>query len=212
MKKEYICIICKKRTIDKIDKINKRKNYICGKCWKNNSDVKERVANKISELHTNIEYQKRVHGSIYKGFIVLNKFGKIRFDSLLKLNYLIQADNNDDIKTLVRWTNGIKYLYNNKTHNCYPDFFVNGNLVVEVKSKYHYYKNNLCILAKIDAFKNTFPNIQYKLIFDDEILINKSNIICNRNLNKIINLNYDISFINKKMQKRVFGDNNEIEK
>jgi len=134
--------------------------------WKNNPEKLAAMGQKISDRFFNDEkYRDAVSGSRYKGFIFCNKFGKIKFDSLFELSYVIQCDADPKIISLLRWTKGIPYIDRKNTkHRYYPDFVVNKTNVIELKGEHLLIRHKESIELKTAAFKQNYPDLRFQMI------------------------------------------------
>lgn len=150
----------------------KRKNSMSVKrFWRNHPEVKQQVREKILVLLEDENYRNSIATSRYKGDMI-TKFGKLYFHSLLELNFILNATINPKINTLTRWNLGpitYKY-YKNRNKKYYPDFIVNDNKVVEVKSEYYLETRAKIILSKKKAF-NSFlgEKFSYEIISEKKI-------------------------------------------
>ena len=172
------------------------------KFWKEHPEIKISMGVKISKLHQNEEYRKKVHGSIYKGHIE-TKWGSIRFESLLELNYIINAINDPYIYNLKRWNKkGIKYIsiLDNNEHKYYPDFIINNERILEIKSNFIIDKHRDNLNAKEEATKKQYPNLRFSMLSEDSIKP-----FYNSKINSLLNLiqNYNIKFYNVKVKEKI---------
>lgn len=160
------------------------------KHWKENPEKRKQMGEKISKLYNDSEkYRKAVNTSPYRGFIETNKFGKIRFDSCLELSFIIQSDNDNNINNFCRWEKGIEYTFENKIKHYFPDFIINNDKIIEVKSKFLYEKHSEQIKAKQEAVKNQYSEFRY-CFFDYENCKKKYQITSKNYSRQLINLNY----------------------
>jgi len=163
--------------------------------WKNNPEIKKRIANKNSKRWAeDEEYRNSVNKNRYRGIINTNNFGKIRFDSRLEIYYIIQADRDESIKNLKRYDlEYIEYFFNDIKRHYIPDFIINGERVVEVKSNFLYNLHRNNIDEKIKAFKKKYPNMRYSLLKEDAIYYTKS-------MKSLARSGYEIIFYKKEIQ------------
>lgn len=175
------------------------------KFWKEHPEIKISMGKKISKWHQNEEYRSRVHGSIYKGHIE-TKWGDIRFESLLELNYIITCINDKNIIELKRWDKpGIIYTsLDNKQHRYYPDFLINNERVLEIKSNYVIKNHRDNLNEKEKALKNKYPYLRFSMLSEDFVKPFYNGKI--HSLKKLIQ-NYKIKFYNVKVKEKI---NNSI--
>lgn len=163
--------------------------------FKNDPTISKRISELSKMNHTKQEYREKVHGTINKGSIKTIKFGIVHFDSLLELSFIINCDNDKTIKSLSRWDKeAVNYEVDNIVCNYYPDFIVNNNTAIEIKSRYYLDINKVHVLAKQKYFKKLYKQYKYFIYFDDKI--DKKYII--NSIKKVaINFNYEITFYNR---------------
>lgn len=169
--------------------------------WKNHPEVKKRIGKKISILHQDENYRSRVHGSIYKGKIE-TKWGLIRFESLLELNFIINKTNDETVQNFKRWDkSGILYLRNDgKYSRYYPDFIINNERVIEIKSKFVIEMHRDNLNSKEKAFKNFYPNLRFSMLSEDFVKTFYNG--KNKSLLDLIK-NFNIIFFNDKIKEKI---------
>ena len=161
------------------------------KMWEENPEKLEKMRQKIIEKMDLQNYRDSVLGSDNRGFIHC-RFGKIRFDSLAELMFIIQCDKNDKIVKLTRWNKpGVIYQGRTKTKRYYPDFIVNEKLIVDIKSGFVQSKDEN-LDKKILTIKDNYSSFDFQIISQTTLNVYK--------FKNLIKLNYKIEFSHKYKQ------------
>ncbi|MDO8640074.1 MAG: hypothetical protein Q7R33_00855 [Nitrosarchaeum sp.] len=158
--------------------------------WHDNPEIKERMRQKIIEKFETESYRDAVLGSDNKGFVI-TRFGRLRFDSLGELSFLIKCDKDQSVTSLTRWDkHGIPY-FNGQEKRYYPDFILNNDTIIDVKSGFVRSKDDN-LEKKIEATRSQYEHMTFKLLGESEITKLKF-----KTLRK---LGYDIQFSHKYKQ------------
>lgn len=162
------------------------------KMWKENPEKLEQMRQKIiKKIDSSSNYRDAILGSNNRGYIHC-RFGKIRFDSLAELMFIIQCDKDNKIVSLTRWNKpGIIYEGQTKTKRYYPDFVVDEKLIIDIKSGFVQSKDEN-LNNKILATKNNYP------LFDVQII--SPSTLTTYKFKNLIKLNYNIEFSHKYKQ------------
>lgn len=156
--------------------------------WKNNPDVKERVAKKIAKRYQeDAEYRRKVNDGSrnntfsLKGEYLFRDSFWIKYESSYELCFLIWAEKNKDISKIRRCNFSIEYTFDNSKFNYFPDYVIfidELKYLVEIKSikNFHYTKRKEKELEKINTAKkfvkeNNFK--EYLFISEEHALANE---------------------------------------
>lgn len=160
--------------------------------WKKNPEKLEKMRQKIIEKIDSLNYRDAVLGSDNRGFIISNRFGKLRFDSLAELMFIIQCDKDENVKKLTRWNkSGIIYQGQTKIKRYYPDFIVNDTVIVDIKSGFVKEKDEN-FENKVNAAKEQFKEFDVQIISPSQIV--------NYKFRELHKLSYNIEFSHKYKQ------------
>ena len=160
---------------------NHMKNiYVCSdetreKCRINSTGRKH---NKLSRLKMSnsalLQYangRSPAHAKIIGYYTSIKNGDKIPYMSSYELKYFQILDSDENVKYWSYEPISIQYELKGKTHSYFPDVLVDNNCLVEVKSKYFWYRHKEMCEAKAQAAREYCKKMgwEYKIIYEDDL-------------------------------------------
>lgn len=134
-------------------------------------DTKLDISKKVKQQY--IEGRSPAHAKIM-GHYYSNKNNKtFSYMSSYELKYYQILDSDDTVKIWEVEPINIQYKLEGENHSYFPDILYNGKVLVEVKSKYFWYKHREMCEAKAQAAREYCAKIgwEYKIVYEDDLNI-----------------------------------------